>query len=65
MSRIHIPNGSWMKYRKGGRYVWGQKRSDKPTTWTTTPPPAGTKVYVVAWANGQSILMASKVETIK
>lgn len=63
--RLHIPNMAWLKYRKQGRYVYGQKSDKRPIIWTTTSPPAGTKVWVVGWGNGQSILMASKVETVK
>lgn len=61
MTRITIPEGATMRYRKNGRTLFGVKTS--PITWRTTPPPKGTKLYVVAWANGQQSLLASKIVT--
>jgi hypothetical protein len=52
-----------MKYRKQGRWIFGQKSDTKSTTWTTTPPPPDTELYVVAWGNGQQSLLASRKET--
>ncbi len=63
MKRFTIPNGAWMKYRKNGRTLFGQK--GKTIIWGTKPPPAGTTVHVVCWHNGQMPLMASKTEVIK
>ena len=60
-TRISIPAGATMKYRKNGRTLYGVK--SPVIVWRTTPPPKGTIVYVVAWANGQQNLLASKIET--
>jgi hypothetical protein len=63
MTRIHIPNGSWIRYRKQGRTLFGQKSESKPITWTTKPPAKGTVLYVLGWGNGQQSLLASKTVT--
>lgn len=61
MTRIHIPNGATMKYRKQGRWVFSVKRN--PIVWTSRQPDKGTQLYVVGWNNGQQSLLASRVET--
>lgn len=61
MTRIPIPEGAHMRYRKNGRTLFGVKTS--PITWRTTPPPKGTKLYVIAWNDGQQSLLASKIIT--
>lgn len=58
-SRISIPSGAWMCYRKSGRYLYAQKLP--PIIWTTQRPPKGSVVHMVAWANGQVPLQASGV----
>lgn len=59
MTRIHIPTNAWMKYRKQGRTLFAQKKG--VIIWRTTPPPSGTELYVVAWANSQQSLLASEI----
>lgn len=61
MSRIPIPKGAMMRYRKSGRTLYAPNRS--PIVWRTTPPPKGTEVYVIGWFSGQGSLVASRVET--
>jgi hypothetical protein len=57
MNRIPIPSGAYMRYRKGGRYVFAKKQP--LIVWTTKQPPKGQVVYTVAWYSGQGILQAS------
>lgn len=55
--RIPIPKGAWMRYRKGGRYVYAQNKP--PIVWQGIGPPKGTKVYTIVWGDGQQSLLAS------
>lgn len=59
MTRVHIPKGAWMKLRQHGSYKYS--RNTPPIIWTSKAPPAGQPVYHVAWKNGQTNLMASRV----
>lgn len=55
--RTPIPPNAWIRYRKQGRYLYGQNKT--PICWESKPPPPGTKVYTLVWHGGQHSLMAS------
>lgn len=50
-----------MRLRQRGRYAYSQNTN--AIVWRSTEPPKGSKVYTVAWQNGQTNLIASGTYT--